>query len=314
MDRVQQEYFLANVDLENPGQYFTSIQTNKSIMKAKVAVLTQSLSSGFYFPVWYSYYSKHCGAENLFVVTQGVTASEFAGFDLGGIIRLPDLAFDEGQRVRFMSKQVAGLLEHYETVITVDSDEILVPDPSLGVDLRDFVNGCVFPYVTSIGIEVFQMPNEPPLNVRDPILLHQRSVAYLNSSLCKTSVTRVNVQWGVGYHYCSLYPAFNNLYLFHLKRADKELQLGWMKHMSRRNISTEQMRTYFAPELERIEASIAAISKRPFSEDDGVLSRKPFFEKFLNKIKYDTRDGIYRGEHFADTHLLKIPDDFRGVF
>ena len=87
-----------------------------------VAVLTDSSSAGFYFPLWHRYYSVQFGANNLFVITSPDAMSEFRDLELGGIWRVTNL-YDDQARARTLTSAVSLLLTTYDLVIRVDVDE-----------------------------------------------------------------------------------------------------------------------------------------------------------------------------------------------
>jgi hypothetical protein len=283
------------------------------VPKSPVFAVTQALSSEFYFPTWYGYYSEQIGSENLFIVTDKLTKGAFDGLALGGVYAYPSDVYDEVSRIRLVTAIVSGLLEFYDTAVVADTDEFLVPDPRFYSGILDYLRKSPPLYSTSIGVDVIQYTDEADLDLAKPILLRQRKYGYLTTSLCKTSLTRIPMEWGVGYHYCSVYPKLNGTFLFHLKRADKNLQFRWLERMSKYNIPTEQIRNYYAPEQTKIDGYYSMVRSWPVKSGWENAYDKPFIEKYFNEVCLD-RSGIYRGKHFSSNSLFEFPEEFSGKF
>jgi hypothetical protein len=280
--------------------------------KSGIAIITQALSSEFYFPIWLRYYEKNLGREAIYVITESGCRDQFAGLGLGGVITYPGNNYDEIDRIRVTAAMVQALLQVYKYVIIVDSDEIIVPDPRRWSSLAEFGAQASAPYYTCIGYDIVQVSGEPDLAVEGPVLRQQRQYVYATSSMCKSTMTRVPLQWGVGYHYASVYPRIGDLYLFHLKRSDARMQLGWMHHMSGRSIPTEQIKDYYKPDADKIAAFVATVSTWPRASGWSEFDSDSFRRRFLSELAYDEKDSIYRGKHFTVPRLIEIPDDFRG--
>jgi hypothetical protein len=281
--------------------------------KAPACVITQALSADFYFPVWHSYYGKEIGAENIFVLTDNVTKASFTKFILGGVYACPTKLYDEVVRVRMVGSLAQALLEAYDTVIVVDTDEFIVPDPRSFDGILDYLLKRSSLYVTSIGVDLVQLEIEPDLDPNRKILVEQRRFGYLSSSLCKTSITRMALQWGVGYHFCNNYPRFDDVFLFHLKRADRALQYRWLEHMSGFDIPTEAIQRYYRPEMNKIAAFHASLEGWPVKREWEGLQDPRFFSSYFKDINLD-KYGVYRGKHFNTSTIFTLPEDFRGRF
>jgi hypothetical protein len=188
--------------------------------KLRVAVLTDAVSSEFYFPCWHRYYASQFGSENLYVVTFGGLTADFRQFGLGGVWETK--VYNNDLRVKIIAGLVNVLLEQYDYVIRVDTDEFLVPDPRAFESLADYLRRLERPYVTAMGYDVIPARDDQHLVLDQPILVNQRSLAYPYDALNKTCITNVAMTWAPGFHFCSAFPMFQRLYLFHMKRADLE--------------------------------------------------------------------------------------------
>lgn len=225
----------------------------------RVAVISDALSSEFYFPIWYRYYASQLGPENIFLITYPGYTQNFAGYRLGGIVELP-YTYSDHVRAKAISSYAQFVLEFRDAVIRVDTDEFVVPDPARYSSLATFMAEVQYPYVTGIGLDVIQRIGEPELTLDRPILVDQRAFCYANSSLNKTCITRVECRWGSGFHGSTLHPHFEDCYLIHFKRADIELQMKWFAFMNPQ--VEETFKEYYSPNRQKILTYHSDISNR----------------------------------------------------
>lgn len=283
-----------------------------ALKKRPAFVITQAMSAGHYFAIWYRYYAREVGPANIYVITQNGGQNEFQGMELGGVLTYPSETFDDGPRCELITTLARGLLAFYDAGIIVDADEILVPDPRAANSLLQWLERNSDPYVTSIGIDLIQNANDEILDPSKPILA-QRRYGYLTSSMCKTSLTRLPVNWGVGFHFASVYPSFNRMFLIHLKRADRTMQLDWLEYMSKQEIAREDTRAYYAPEVEKLDNFYRTVQRWPLQEGWDALYDAGFSDRFFAEVRLD-RSGIYRGKHFTSGNLLELPPEFADLF
>jgi hypothetical protein len=183
---------------------------NSLAMPKRVAVIGDTISADQHFHVWYNYYSSLFGAEHVYVVTYKGLSRKFGNLELGGLWEIPE-DYNDPVRCRVISSLVSALLQSYDYIIRCDIDEILVPDPRHVPDLATFVETLDRPYVTGRGLEVMEGYDDPPLRPGIRILVEQRKIAFRSSSVNKTSITSVPLEWGSGFHGCTVYPILGNL-------------------------------------------------------------------------------------------------------
>jgi hypothetical protein len=198
-------------------------------------------------------------------------------------------------------------------VIRVDTDEFLLPDPAYYKDLREFSDRRTAEVVNARGFDVFQKIGEPDLDFTKPILCVQRKTAFAITSLNKPSITSKLVRWNRGFHYCSETPRFDNLFLFHVKRADIRAQQLWNEFMAK-NAKDDDVRAYYQTSDENIEKFHRDMSSREIVRGDRILYREDFNSDFLRTIKLWKSDGIYHGKHAAEAVNVEIPQHFSGYF
>ncbi len=276
-----------------------------------VAVVTDALSPDFYFPIWHRYYAAQFGAKALHVLTYPGFAKDFADCELGGIVELSDGYLDE-MRAKAISGYAAFLLEFNDVVIRVDADEFVVPDLRRFASLADYLARTKLPYVTALGLDVIQRPDEAPLDLARPILIEQRNYAYANTSLNKTCMTRLPLRWSPGFHACTVPPQFDGCFLIHLKRADVEQQMRWFAFMNPQ-VTGELFKEYYSPNRAKIEEYHYGINVRPMAGDVDQLFYSEYHQNYLESVKFVATEKIYGGDHFHDQHLVRLPASFAGL-
>lgn len=282
-------------------------------MAARIAVVTDALSEGHFFPIWHRYYAGQFGAANLFVVGYAGGA-EFRGVELGGVIRLP-VAYDNETRARVMADFIASLLRVYDVVVRVDADEILAVDPRAAPSLGAFLQASDRPYLTARGFDVVQVMGERPMEP-GPVLA-QRRYAYPNSALNKTCVTRVPLTWSQGFHWASVHPAFGPLFMLHLKRVDVDWQLGWngtlAGNMAGNPKVPEEIRAKYLVDQTRILEYHLGVSQRKRLSGIEAWYREEHQKRFLDSIAYSARTGFYVGTYDHDMALCELLPEWRGL-
>jgi hypothetical protein len=285
-------------------------------MGKRIAVVTDAISSDFLFQTWYRYYSQQFDASALYVVTYKGLAGRFSGHNLGGLIELPE-DYNDRIRASFISNFVTGLLAVYDGVVRVDVDEMLVPRSVAGIPtLREFLERFEGAYLSARGFDVIASDQDASLDLERRILIDQRKFAYGNSTLNKVAYTTVSTNWLQGFHSCTLFPKFGDLFLFHLKFADTKVQFAWRETMiqSLGENSETELKKYYEPNAERLDAYRKGIVKRPVVFGYDGLYRAEHEDKFLELVRLDPVSRVYRAPQFHDTVLVELPDDLRGVF
>jgi hypothetical protein len=111
----------------------------------------------------------------------------------------------------------------YDTVILVDADEFLVPDPRRYSGLRDYLERHADADVLApVGVNLVQVPErESSLAPARPLLAQRRHVKVV-PGMCKPAIKRIPARWTGGTHGIKApYDLSRDLYLFHAKYADK---------------------------------------------------------------------------------------------
>jgi hypothetical protein len=278
----------------------------------RIAVVTDALSNGFFFPVWLKYYGDLFGIQNLFVVTYQGLSHHFQGLGLGALTELPH-CYDDIRRADAISTHVSTLLERYDLVIRVDVDEILVPDLRKHAGLAAFLQNLATPYVTARGFDVVQLPQEPELDWDRPILIEQRAWAYPICSLNKTCATTIPLVWSAGFHGCTGYPLLGDLLLLHLKWVDAPRLINWHEYMSGQIGDDAFLGQYYNPEASRFLGHRVEAARRPIEGGWDALNRKAFNETYLKGMHLDRGRGIWNVTHDTEQVLLCLPEELKGL-
>ena len=278
----------------------------------KIAVVTDAISANAYFPVWHTYYGDQFGARNIYVFTYALNAAAFEGVEIGGLQLISD-SYNDDVRKEAITAFVCQLLESYETVIRVDVDEFLVPDPLRSGSLAELLANWSGTHITACGFDIFQTPADAPLDFKQP-LLAQRRTAYALTALNKTCVTRVPVKWNRGFHYCSLPPAFADVYLLHTKRADISHQIAWNERMRSGSDRDEFVKSYYAWDATQIEAYHRNRARLPLVSDFHALTRTAFNEQFKRSVRFAARTQIFDGPYDVEQVNVEIPARFLQFF
>jgi|GEM_PF-1671276 len=280
--------------------------------KSGVAVITDTVSPHFYFPLWHKYYSSQFGASNLYVVTYAGMKQNFHDFSLGGLWESDQ--YNNAQRIRLICKLLATLLERYEFVIHVDTDEFLVADPRSYTSLSTYMGELKRSYVTAEGIDIIQKPDEGPLNLDQGILSVQRRTGYFYDALNKTCVTNMELIWAPGFHFCSVFPDFNNLFLLHLKRADVDIQIAIGQAISS-TADGEPNKPYYLTTKEQLMSYNKGVAAFPSGEGWAFFDREDYRNAFLRGVHFTANyGGVYHGGGFRpDKALVTLPMEFSGI-
>ena len=286
--------------------------------KPTVAVITDSLSSAFYFPKWIEYYSKQFGSSNLYVATYTGFQQNFYSLSLGGIWEIPS-HYNDAKRAAVITGLVHTLLGAYDYVLRVDTDEFLLPDPRYFASLKQYVEILERPYVTAMGYDIIQDDGDGVLDLSDKILIKQRKHCYPFNALNKTCLTTIPINWLPGFHYCSVFPEFNQLFLLHLKRADIALQSQWSLYMASQVADDPRIKDYYAKDNEKAEAYMKTVRQYPRLSGWANIRRTEFNSRFQAGIKWHPHkgspNGVYHGEQFShEKVLVELPPEFSGFF
>ncbi len=214
----------------------------------RVAIMTMVYNERVNLPIWIRHYRRQCPEAALIVLDHGSDDGSTIGLNGVTVLPLGRSGFDDITRAEAIGDLQSALLKYYDTVIYVDCDEMILPDPEIFRSLAEFLDTVHDPVIAPTGLNVQHLTGvEAPIDLSRPIL-GQRRHARFTPGLCKPLITRVPVRWVAGFHWCDQRPAFRaDLYLFHLKYMDFALALR--RHQAKREMdwSERSMTLNLAP-------------------------------------------------------------------
>lgn len=192
----------------------------------RIAAITTVRDEAYWLPRWVAHYSAQLGGpEHLHVLDDGSVDGSTSGLpctvvpvDIGARYGF------ERDRMSLVSQYARRLLQEYDAVVLADADEFLVADPARHSDLRSLVAARPDADVlAAVGLNVVEHVGvDAPLAPGSGVL-QQRSLAKFVARLCKPAIKRVGSRWRAASHGITTpYSIDPDLYLFHLKFADRE--------------------------------------------------------------------------------------------
>jgi hypothetical protein len=191
-----------------------------------VAVFTMARDEAQMLPRWVDHYARQVGVDNLIVLDDNSTdgSTDHLPCTVHRLPALPGKEQYEYSRMSLISGISAGLLAVYDTVIFVDVDEFLIPDPRRYDGLLDFLEARADrDAVAPMTLNVLHVPGlEGPLDPERPVL-GQRRFAKFVPVMCKPSIKRVPANWrGACHGIMAPFEVDRELFMLHLKFYDRD--------------------------------------------------------------------------------------------
>jgi len=191
--------------------------------KRPIAVVTMAYNEPDMLPFWLRHYEAQVGLADCYVLDHGSTDGSTDKIG-ANVVRLPRSPFDETARAVMISGYCADLLQYYDSVLYTDADELVIADPDIAENLREYAMlGGGPEIVTCLGLDVVHdEATEGPLDPAVSVLT-QREWFWPFPMLCKPTFIRSPYVWGPGFHPRDEEPRFAGLYLLHIAYADMTL-------------------------------------------------------------------------------------------
>lgn len=225
-------------------------------MGKRIAAITMARNDSFFLSRWLRYYATQLGAENLYVLLDGLEqrlpdAERYSTVNVTNLEH-QTLSRTKGDkhRIALINSLADQLLsaKGYDLIVGTDCDEFVIVDPALNQSLPDYLSSCDIPVgLSPLGIDLGQrIPQEQAI---DPALsiLAQRRYAVVSPRYTKVSIKSLCTPWGSGFHRLRDYgfTIAQGLYLIHTGNCDLELlkakmqdgtrlEGGWKRHLARR--------------------------------------------------------------------------------
>lgn len=202
------------------------------------ALLTIVNNEAVMLPIFLRYYSQFFAPGDTHVLDHGTTDGST---DRDDIVRIPvhHPVHDNEWLREVVVEHHVRLLERYDVVMVVDSDEIVVPDPRCEPpDLGAYLDRVDEPWVSARGWELMHdRTHEAPIDLSRPVL-EQRGTWFANPLFDKPVITTGPTPWTVGRHRVVDAPSHldPDLHLVHIQRMDHDL--CWERRRMRRRLGS----------------------------------------------------------------------------
>lgn len=279
----------------------------------KLAVVTMFYNEDFFLPLWVRHYKKVLPNAELILIDHGSTLNFSSILNDCSIIKIPRSPFDDEKRVKFLSNLQNTLLLEYDSVIYVDSDELLVSttDLSLNDEIVGLKDQGVF---VPIGINLIQnIAEEANISIYSNIGI-ERKFGYVTYSMFKPVITKEPVRWVVGFHASYNKPiCIKNIALIHCRYVDIDISLSRL-NKTRNMMWSDRALKFKWGAHQRIEGE----NMKKFFENHSRIFRDsgidfPNFSciesDFNSEIKMDNF-GVWTGKKMTDIHVI-LPEGIR---
>lgn len=281
----------------------------------KIAAITTVYDEREFLPIWRSHYGRMIGLENLIIIDDGSTDGSTQGLEPSHVIRRPKAPIDQIVRAVMVAQLTASLLEHYDVVIYVDVDELLVVDPLMKLDFAAYLERVPGAHLNAFGFNVLHRPgHEPDYDPGMPVLENRQWLEF-EFGYCKQLVHRSAVKYSAGFHRTNKPLNFApGLYLFHLRAFDARIALRRIEHRRLLQWSERSLRRGHGVQNRKpAEAYMAEVN--PYRPDDYLAAPKAamFNDFVLTRLKWI--EGLPGWRDVAKSGLTRAlverPDRFR---
>jgi hypothetical protein len=204
----------------------TSASTSTDRPRRRRAVQTIVHNEAFLLPIWLGYYSQFFAPDDIYVLDHESTDGST---DRSGFVRVPvahDATYDSSWLTRTVQDHQHMLFDRYDTVLTIDVDEIVATDPTWGT-LGEYLDRFDEEFVTCLGWEIVHLKGVEPAFRSDRGVLEQRGFWYPNGGYDKPALAGAPTEWNRCFH--TRVDGRSNydpdLFLIHLHRMDYDLCL-----------------------------------------------------------------------------------------
>jgi hypothetical protein len=258
-----------------------------------IAAVTIAFNEDYMLKKWTNYYGKILGFENIFIIDDGssVNPKEYLHKDVN-VIRQPRTSFDSWRLCRSLSKLQRLLLETYDAVIVLDSDEFLVTNRPDCQNIKDHIQS-IFPHKTGIiqtqGWELIHLIDREDALSIDRSISEQRKNLIRNQGFDKPAVTNTEISLTIGNHWC-----------FENKTQDNDLIMLHLRHFDI-NFSLEKIRKYKSTSWAQIDLANGFSNHQRIEETDLINQFKEYIKTFNEAIhsgKIDVAKNM--PEHWAN--------------
>ncbi len=282
----------------------------------RVCAITMVADETEMLPLWLDYYGRELGHDNLFVLDDNSTDGSTDDLPCS-VLRLPPAPWKRKwskARRGIINGLARGLLEVYDTVIFVDADEFLLPDPAKYDGLADYLSrGPDQEVIAGVGVDLLHdAAHEPPIDLSSRVLT-QRSLVKIEPGMCKPAVKRVPEPWLAGGHGIRAdFRVDPDLLLLHLKYYDEGhlRRVAERRHLAHVNQGRGSQSSAWVLDSDALVARLRTWVAEPAVELDTHSRVLPEPEWVSGKEAYRMFGGL---ETMDDSELLRLPKRFAEV-
>lgn len=199
-------------------------------MRAIVSIRT---NDSFWHPLWDRHYRPHF--DHVEVV------------QIGGSYSL-----DFATMTKKYNKAIDELMEKYDLLVCVDTDEFLVPDPDKYQDLGRYLDKCEDDVIRCVGYDVIEMAGQKPVDLNVKVT-DSRTRWTRNMTYDKPVIMRKKILYTPGQHNCNIKGVQDeDLYMLHMRYADLKSLFMRRVNANRKALIDEQSRSEPIPEKWRV--------------------------------------------------------------
>jgi len=196
-------------------------------MKKKAAVFTIVKDELYFLPRWIKHYQKSFGNEDIYILDHNSTDGSTKDLSVNVIQVNNTISFDHDWLVNQVQNFQQDLLQKYECVLFSEVDEfVYTVEQPLTKLIEQFINDVDINYLTTNTYDLVQSVDnkEFSLNEQEDIL-SKRSYWIHNPNFGKTLLSKIPLNWSVGFHtLVDKVPCYKyDLFMLHLHKWDFKL-------------------------------------------------------------------------------------------
>jgi hypothetical protein len=195
-------------------------------MKKKCAVFTIVKNENYFLPIWLKYYQQYFLDADIYVLDHQSDDGSTSNLSVNVIPIINELVFDHQWLLTIVQNFQESLLQKYESVLFVESDELVYSiEKPLNEIIDTFLNDNEVRYQTCTGYEVIQdLETEKSLET-DNEIFKNRNYWFKTTVYDKTLLSKIPLKWVWGFHEITNgnTDRKHNLFLCHLHRVDFEI-------------------------------------------------------------------------------------------
>jgi len=224
-DRAVDKILLKISDIYDFGydKLIQNFELNQNLVtRQPVAVFTRTFNEGNLLLLWERFWGKELGYENVYIINNG--GSDFSCLNLNpktSLVNLPMTEVSHKNWAIIDSYFQRFLLQRYDWVIKVDTDELLLTENNLTAYLKKIESGIYKPE-NAVAI-IHEYENEPIFDYESSISSQRSYFVKESSTFIRPIITSIPATWSTGNHFVlQKSHSLKDIYALHLHCLDFE--------------------------------------------------------------------------------------------